>query len=55
MAFTLALYPPMNFLLPKPPILSKSDAGQSLCRTPPCPSIDPRDRYMQYICDLLNG
>jgi hypothetical protein len=55
MASTLTLYPPVNFLFSKPPVLSKSDAWQPFRGTLPCPPVNPRDRHMQYVCDLLNG
>ena len=55
MTSALAVYPLVNFLFSKPPVFSKSDAGQSPRRTLPCPSVNPRDRHMQYVCDLLNG
>lgn len=54
MASALVLDPGVNFLFAKAPVLSKSNTGQSLHRTPARPPIYPRHWYMQYLSDLLN-
>ena len=54
MVSTLTLNPGVNFSFSKAPVLTQTDAGQPLCGPSARSSIDPRDRNMQNVGDLLD-
>ena len=54
MTSALTLNPRMNFFFSKAPVFSQPDTGQPFDRPLARSSIDPRDRHVQHVGDLLN-